>query len=215
MKKIVVISDTHGKESWLDLPKCDILIHCGDFHITSRSELDYANYWFKNQNADIKLFSAGNHDTFLEEIGKDKCKELLTHVRYLENETIEVEGLKMYFSHHTPFFNSWAFMYPRRSLDAKRIWEKIPYGLDFLITHGPAYQILDYSKFENKSVGCEVLQREIFKKQPSTHLYGHIHENGGQHINTSGIDFYNCSVLNGEYKLVNQPTVIEVKDATI
>lgn len=40
--RVVIVSDTHGKHEELNLPKGDILIHCGDFtsygrlqHITS------------------------------------------------------------------------------------------------------------------------------------------------------------------------------------
>lgn len=29
--KIVIISDTHGHHSKLDIPEADLLIHCGDF----------------------------------------------------------------------------------------------------------------------------------------------------------------------------------------
>jgi len=208
--RIVVISDTHKQEPYLTLPEGDILIHCGDMGCNYPLDVQIMNDWFGEQDFRYKLCVAGNHDTELQRIGKSMCKELLTHVRYLENEEIEIEGLKFWGSPHTPEFNSWAYMYPRRSLDAKQIWEKIPYGLDFLITHGPAYQMLDYSKFENKAVGCEVLQREIFKKQPKRHIFGHIHEQGSQYLEKDGINFFNCSVLNGEYKLSYKPTIIEV-----
>jgi len=67
---------------------------------------------------------------------------------------------------------------------------------------------------DGKSCGCEVLQREIFKKKPNFHLFGHIHSCYGYKKFQNTI-CYNTSVLDDKYKLVNQPTVIEVKDATI
>ena len=139
--KFCIISDTHGKEAWLDLPKCDILIHCGDFHITSLAELEYANRWFAQQKAKYSILVAGNHDSYIEHIGKDVAKSLFTNVIYLENELIEIEGLRIYGSPWSPEFNNWSFMYPRCSLDAKKIWKKIPENLDILVTHAPPYGI--------------------------------------------------------------------------
>lgn len=205
--RVVAISDSHGKEAWLDLPKGDILIHCGDFHITSLAELEYANRWFGQLDFKHIVFVAGNHDTYLEHIGKDMTKSLFTNVIYLEDEMIEIEGLRIYGSPHSPKFNNWSFMYPRCSLDAKQIWEKIPENLDILVTHCPPYNILD-KNYENKSCGCEVLQRVIFDKKPNFSLFGHIHGGYGSEI-IDNIHFYNVSVLDEKYKLTNKPTIIE------
>jgi len=207
--KICAISDTHGKEAWLDLPKGDILIHCGDFHITSLAELEYANRWFGRQSFRYKCFVAGNHDTYIEHIGKEVAKSLFTNVIYLENELIEIEGLRIYGSPYVPYSNNWSFMYQRCSLEAKNIWSKIPYNLDVLITHGAIYGVLDRNSSDIRC-GCEVLAREIMKKKPKRHLFGHIHGNGGLSITQANIDFYNCSVLNEEYKLTNKPTILEI-----
>lgn len=207
--KICIISDTHGKDSWLDLPKCDILIHCGDFYITSLAELEYANRWFGRQKANYKILVAGNHDTYLEHIGKDVAKSLFTNVIYLENELVEIEGLRIYGSPYSPEFNNWSFMYQRCSLEAKNIWQQIPENLDILVTHAPPYGILDRNLSDIRC-GCEVLQREILKKKPKLSCFGHIHRYGGQSTTQENIDFYNCSVLDEEYKLKNKPTIIEI-----
>ena len=209
MITVVAISDSHGLESYLDLPKGDILIHCGDFHITSLAELEYANRWFGKQNFTHKIYVAGNHDTEIEKIGKDKTKSLFTNVIYLESDLVEIEGLRFYGSPYTPYFNNWSFMYQRCSLEAKRIWEKIPYNLDFLITHGACYGILDRNLSDIRC-GCEVLAREIMKKKPKRHLFGHLHRYGGQSITQENIDFYNCSVLDEKYKRTNKLTIIEI-----
>lgn len=207
--KVVAISDTHCKEVWLDLPKGDILIHCGDFHITTFAELEYANRWFGQQDFKHKIYGAGNHDTYIEHIGKDMTKSLFTNVTYLEDEMIEIEGLRIYGSPWSPAFNQWSFMKPRQSLDLKRIWEKIPEKLDILVTHCPPYGILDRNLSDFRC-GCEVLAREIINKKPKRHLFGHIHKYGGQSITQANVDFYNCSVLNEEYKLSNKPTILEI-----
>lgn len=209
MKKIIAVGDTHGKENWLDLPKSDILIHCGDMHITSLQELYHMNEWFGQQDFDYKICIAGNHDTHLERIDKKQCKQLFTNAIYLENDYLEIEGLKIYGSPYTPEFNNWSFMYQRRSKEANDLWKQIPDNLDLLISHGPPYQILDKNQ-NNENCGCEVLQREVFIKMPKRHLFGHIHGYGHQYIEKERIKFYNTSVLDETYKLTHKITEIEI-----
>lgn len=209
MTKIIAISDTHGKEAWLDLPECDILLFCGDFGIVDKQLLSYANYWFGKQKAKHKIFVAGNHDRELEQIGKYKTKELFTNVIYLENDLVEVEGLKIYGSPFSPEFNHWSFMYQRCGKTAKRIWEKIPENLDILVTHCPPYGILDRN-YTDERCGCEVLVRELFDKRPKYHFFGHIHGYGETIETQEDTTFINCSVLNEEYKLKNNPIILEL-----
>jgi len=209
MIRIVVISDTHGQEYNVKIPKCDIFIHCGDSYIDSMLRLHMVNDWLKTIDAKHKIIIAGNHDTYLQELGYDLCKQLFTNGIYLQNTTIEIDGLKIWGSPHTPAFMSWAFMYPRKSIKAKQIWKQIPKNLDILITHGMPYQILDYSKYQKEHAGCKILQREVFKKKPKYYFGGHIHEAHG-HVKKEGIKFYNVSVLDGDYKLVYKPTIIYI-----
>jgi len=207
--KIIAISDTHGKDMWLNLPKCDILLFCGDFGIYDKSSLFYANYWFNKQDATHKIFVAGNHETYLQKIGKEKCKELFPNVIYLQDELIEIEGLRIYGSPWCPEFNRWAFMKPRRSEDLKEIWSKIPENLDFLLTHCPPYGVLDRNTNDERC-GCEVLIRELINKRPKRHLFGHIHGLGKKSVTQEDISFFNCSVLDEDYEMTNNPTIIEI-----
>lgn len=45
--------------------------------------------------------------------------------------------------------------------------------IDMLITHGPAHGILDLN------LGCKILKKFILKQKPVYHIFGHIHETGG------------------------------------
>jgi Icc-related predicted phosphoesterase len=209
MIRVVAISDTHGSEHLLSLPKADILIHCGDFHITNLNELEYANRWFGSQNFKYRILVAGNHDTYVEKIGKEMAKSLFTNVWYLEEDMIEIEGLKIYGSPFSPEYNNWAFMYTRRSLEAKKIWEKIPNNIDILATHTMPYGILD-TNYCNQHCGCEVLAREVFRKNPKIHIGGHLHNEGGTSKEMFDTTFYNVSLLNEKYQLTNKPTIIEI-----
>ena len=66
--KILMISDTHGQHRKLNnLPKSDILIHCGDISVNGCPESfeDFAD-WFENlQQFTYKIVIAGNHDLTL------------------------------------------------------------------------------------------------------------------------------------------------------
>ena len=65
--RVVCISDTHGKHRSIPIPKCDILIHAGDFSVTGEQHfIQDLNEYFKElkQNNIVKeiICIAGNHD---------------------------------------------------------------------------------------------------------------------------------------------------------
>lgn len=211
-KKIVIIGDTHREEHNIEFPHGDILIHTGDYDIYEMSNLIWLNEWFGNLDFKQIICIAGNHETYLPQLGKEKIKNILTNAIYLEHEYLELEGLKIFGSPYTPEFFNWAFMYPRCSEDAKNLWKQIPKNLDILITHGPPYNILDVNK-RKQHCGCEVLEREVFNKKPKNHVFGHIHtvsKNDPKYLKKEGINFYNVSLLNENYELVYKPTVINI-----
>lgn len=206
MEKIVIISDTHRGEHQVKLPQGDILIHCGDYDIYNMSHLIWLNKWFNSLDFKHIIFIGGNHDFLFQSLPNPQ--EYFDKAIYLHNRGIEIEGIKFWGSPHTPTFGNWAFMYPRCSVDAKNLWNQIPENLDFLITHGPPYQILDVNR-EGEHCGCEVLQREVFKKKPKYHVFGHIHpsitDNKKVVNNTT---FINASLLNESYDMIYKPVEI-------
>ena len=214
MIRVCVVSDTHGQHQNLKISKCDIFIFAGDANIKSLQELYAFNDWFGQINAKYCVIIAGNHDEYLQEIGQAWCEHLFTNAIYLQDKEITIEGLKIYGSPWTPEFNNWSFMKPRGSYELRKIWKQLPEDLDILVTHGPPAQILD-KNLNNQACGCKALQREIFKKKPKRHIFGHIHECGHQHIEKIGIEFYNASVLNGHYELVNKPVILEINNEKI
>jgi hypothetical protein len=67
-----------------------------------------------------------------------KLKEICT---YLQHESVEIEGLKIFGSPYQPLFYNWGFQY--HASRAEEIWSAIPKDTDILITHGPPHGILD------------------------------------------------------------------------
>ena len=207
--KITAISDTHGQHHALKLPPGDILLHAGDVSKRGRPHevQDFIN-WFAAQDYEHKIFIAGNHDFFFEKYSQAEIETYLRpEITYLNDSGITIDGLKIWGSPVQPWFYDWAFN-RQRGADIDRHWQLIPEDTDILITHGPPYGILDRTA-RNELVGCEMLLKRIEEIKPKISLFGHIHEAYGL-VEKEGTTFVNASVLNLEYRLVNDAVVLEV-----
>lgn len=204
--KITVISDTHGQHAKLILPLGDMIIHCGDISPEGTiAEINGFLDWFYGIPYKYKVLIAGNHD-WLFETSSHLAKSMIPEgIIYLEDNMVEIEGIKIYGTPVSPPFCEWAFN--RGPSQIIRYWEKIPSGLDILITHCPPYGILDYVDYEGDGVGCKLLREELDRIRPRFHCFGHVHERYGT-LKTDETTFINASVLNGEYVLTNKPKEI-------
>ena len=207
--KIIAISDTHNYHGLLQLPTGDLLLHAGD--VSGRgTEQEVRNFleWFARQDFTHKIFIAGNHDFFFERMPASLIQSIIPdNIIYLNDSGAEIEGINIWGSPIQPWFFDWAFQ-RQRGAEISQHWQMIPEDTDILITHGPAYGILDKT-IRNESVGCEDLLNRIKKVKPKYFISGHIHEAYGveQHGATT---FVNASVLDVQYKLVNRPIVLAI-----
>lgn len=202
--QITTISDTHGLHQQLQLPGGDLLIHSGDVCNRGTQE-EAANFidWFEKQPYTYKVFIAGNHDFFFENFTQQEIQNILPkNIFYLNDSSIKIEGITIWGSPITPEFHNWAFN-KKRGKEINKHWQQIPNNIDILITHGPAYGILDKT-FRNQNVGCKELLKVIENIQPKYHIFGHIHEDFGmfQNQNTT---FINTSSLDFNYKMRKNP----------
>jgi Icc-related predicted phosphoesterase len=218
-KKITFISDTHNKHKHLTskgmgniLGSGDILVHAGDStSMGQKHEINEFLKWFSNTDFEHKIFIAGNHDFGFEQ-KTDIDQEFKDFgITYLFDNDITIDGIKFYGSPWQPEFHNWAFNLPRGDELAAK-WEKIPDDVDILITHGPAYGILDYAPIGGH-VGCEELYRKIVEVKPKIHVCGHIHDSYGQK-SMGGIEFLNASTLNDRYEYAHKPIVVEYDTET-
>jgi len=186
--KIWCISDTHNKHEFLEVPKgIDMVIHSGDASsqkIPALNEHELLNFlhWFGRLDIKYKIFVPGNHDTSLED-GLVRRSDIPESVIYLEHESVEIEGIKIFGSPYTPAFGSnWAFNVPRSKL--KVYWDEIPADTDILIVHGPPKGILDLTQYDTRpggdgnslfQCGCKFLLDRIKEIQPKYNIFGHIH----------------------------------------
>lgn len=180
--KIWHISDTHTYHYLLSIPEgIDMVIFSGD---CSNPKSLYLNEpqvrefirWYSSLNIKYKIFVAGNHDTSVEKGYINKMDFQSNGIIYLENDFIEIEGLKIWGSPYTPTYGEWAFMKARHKIGV--LWENIPLDTDIVIIHGPPKGILDLSynhKNELEFCGDKALLNKIKEINPKLMLFGHIH----------------------------------------
>ena len=195
----VCISDTHGHHRQISLPKGDVLVHTGDFSKGGTvEEVKDFFLWCSAQPFKHKIVIAGNHDALLHHsyylsswkrfirrrYTQKELNDLVAFIRdlekvhYLQDEGIELYGLKIYGSPWQPTFFNWAFNADRGESCAA-IWKKIPSDIDILLTHGPPLGYGDLCA-TRKRAGCVDLLHHIqYRIRPRVHVFGHIHEGAG------------------------------------
>lgn len=207
--QLVAVSDTHWKLDELKLPKGDIFVFAGDWSVSNGGVSDaikFANYVHKLKFKH-KLVIAGNHD-FAAQHESSLVKQLFKEAGaiYLQDESVVIDGLKFWGSPWSPEFMNWAFMKPDYELT--KVYNGIDPDTDILITHTPPYGTLDrLPSFEN--VGSHALEDAVHRVKPSVHIFGHIHCGYGVEYSDNTV-YYNVSVCDDNYNLVNKPTVLEV-----
>ena len=197
--KILHLSDTHNCHHRLrDLPEADVVVHSGDFCMvgTDKEAIDFLN-WFCDLPYKHKIFICGNHDECL--YGAN-IEGLDSNVHFLCNSSIEIEGTKFY---GIPMFLT-DCVTERQNLN----YANIPNDTDVLITHSPAYGILDYD--DNIHYGSEELLEKISTLKLKAHLFGHIHAQHGVSM-LNGTFFSNGAIMNSNYSSLSIPKIIETK----
>lgn len=196
--KILHLSDTHGCHRSLgELPDADVVIHSGDFCMVGSEQeaIDFLN-WFCDLPHKHKIFICGNHDDCL--YGAD-ISGLDNNVHYLCNSGIEIDGIRFY---GVPMFLEDCVT----DRQAKNI-AKIPLDTDVLITHSPAYGILDFD--DGINYGSEEILSRIAIVKPRLHLFGHIHAQHGM-TTINGTSYSNAAIMNADYTKLNQPNLIDI-----
>ena len=222
------ISDTHSAH--LKIPQnwfyeSDIAVCGGDFtNIGGYDDCISFQKWFSELPCRYHVLIAGNHDLSFDIENKGKirefssknpkdndwnlCKSVITECKkliYLEENSVEIEGLKIWGSPYSPFFCNWGF--PTTEDDREYRWSKIPKDHHIIITHGPPIGILD-TLYNGNTSGCSELYKRIFETKPLVHIFGHIHEAYGI-LKKDNIIFLNASILNFHYKVQNLPIYID------
>ena len=157
--KIFAFSDTHGMYRRLVVPAgTDILICAGDAcEGFNPADLQDFFTWYAAIPAELRIFVPGNHDRIFDTDPLRARNMVPDSVALLESEGMEYDGIN--------FFSVPARPYLKGPVS-------IPSGIDFLITHGPAYGCLD------RDSGDKNLYLAVAGARPGYHVFGHVHEEG-------------------------------------
>lgn len=213
--KILATSDLHGELPTISAP-ADLLALIGDIFIDA-SEPEQMLWlrrelipWLSTIPVNEVLLVGGNHDFVLE---TKVCREFLARedlpvqVTYLEDKTIERNGLTIHGSPWTHRPTAWAF---NREEDLLYdTWKNLA-EIDILMTHSPPYGILDEA-FNGKwmeSMGSKSLLKIVESNPPKLHLFGHIHPAAGVKT-TQETTFVNVSRMAEAYNPINPFLLID------
>jgi predicted phosphohydrolase len=179
--RFVCMSDTHNEIEKIHIPNGDVFIHCGDAvkHRTSSRDIVRFNQFVGSLPHKYKLFISGNHCVCLDPTRPDLSQQLLSNMTYLQDQLIDIEGIRIYGSPWRPkrglLYQAEAFGYDPKLIREDK-WSNIPEDLDFLLTHGPPYSIRDYHPLTDERIGCPGLLTEVVTRvRPRVHLFGHMH----------------------------------------
>lgn len=200
---ITLISDTHNKHKQLDVGSGDLLIHAGDATSMGKShEIENFLKWYGQQDYEIKILIAGNHDWGFES-DPDRFSDMasLYGVTLLNDSGTSYRGIKIWGSPVQPEFHGWAFN--RTQATIGKHWDMIPDDTDILITHGPPRGILDLTTGYDPA-GCPLLLAKVRELKPVLHVFGHIHESRGIKDNGDTV-FVNASSLDLRYQPYADP----------
>jgi len=207
---LTIISDTHELHREIDsVPTGDILIHCGDWTMFSKSlnAIEDFNDWLEELPQRHKLCTGGNHEFFLE--ADPSRRSLIDNATLLIDEAVSIDGLNFYGSPLTPLYGS-AFGRPSHS-DRRRHWAKVPDDTHVLICHGPPYGILDRSPGQEEHMGDpELLARCHELPELRLVCFGHVHGAYGME-ERDGVLYVNAALMGLGGELEHAPVVFRIK----
>lgn len=224
--KIIAISDLHGNLIRIS-ESCNVVVIAGDWSPLYMQH-DYTSMmkwindkfipWMKRLHTDHIVFIAGNHDLACtySYFYKDLTKVLKRHdvenkVHYLNRTSITINGVKFYGIPDTEDEYCWAFSKTPGLCD---------YSFDddtyVLITHQPPnIGDIGYIKFYNENYGSDLLRNKLVSSNVRLNICGHIHN--GSHdkhmiesVKGNAIVCCNVSILDDDYKVAFEPTVLEI-----
>lgn len=237
MTKFCLISDTHNLHDQIKIPECEFLIHAGDF--SGRGTVpECASFfnWFSVQPAKFKLAICGNHDKLAQK-DPNLFKSLIpSNVIYLQDNGVEIDGIKFYGTPWQPYFYDWAFnglesrgiqgfLYnggPGLGVTPDRdhpylyeVYGKIPDDTNVLICHGPPrYGNLDnipYNREDDKAGSFELFTVIQRLKDLKLGVFGHFHSGYGVERFDKAL-LCNAALLNENYKVANKPVELDEQD---
>lgn len=229
--KFAVTSDLHGAplsmSDMKQLKGVDTLLIAGDVFEMNRKIKNMVNFFnFIQDEYGVKniIMTPGNHDhnifeAYLEDhpedtgesrrydyiprIYKDEMKEKC-NLDILIDESITLDGIKIFGSPWSPHFLNWAFMKPEGALTYQ--YERIPTDTDILLSHTPPWvkdsdiDAVKWPGLDYHKCGSVALASAIKHYQPQYMFCGHIHSGDHNLLEIGKTKCYNVSYLGEDYE---------------
>ena len=204
---LCLFSDTHALHRDLEMPKATAYVCAGDFTMFSkpRSLIADFNVWLGELRGPVVLIP-GNHESFLEE--DPSARSMLSNATVLINQAVQIMGLQIWGSPITTHDGGAFGM--SSPIARRRILAAIPEDTDIIITHTPAYGILDSTPGSAHHAGCMEVLRAVQRVQPMMHVSGHIHGAYGTE-ELDGTLFANAALLGIEGGIEFSPLLIRLQ----
>lgn len=124
----------------------------------------------------------------------------------VQDEAIELRGLKIWGSPWQLRFFDWAFNLDEPELAAK--YAKIPGDVDVIVSHGPPLGAGDLSS-RGKPLGSPSLTAAIERIRPKLLVAGHIHPAYGIY-NLDATTVVNAALVDDQYRMTRKPIIIDL-----
>lgn len=224
--RFCALSDIHGNLPILE--QCDVVVICGDIvpaDYRQRNNVK-SEYWFKTTflpwvkylHCNKVVFIAGNHDFWMERMGKVEIDKIIKEAGledklfYLMESSVNIDGINIFGTPYCIGPTGWAFI----DIYANRYSNIV--DCDVLLTHQPPYYGnigvgLDFP--ERINFGSAILLNEARKHDIKYWFCGHIHSGEHrEHVTYLKDDkpcvLYNVSYLNEQYHPKYSPVYIDI-----
>lgn len=164
--RVLALSDTHGQHRRLrDLPPADVFLHAGDFTNYGNGAEEFA-LWFHRLPYKLKLLTLGNHEGVdaIAHQTRQHWQSLFGPMLLLDRGVrAEIRGVGL-----TVF-----------GLPHATQAERVPQGVDIVLSHEPPYGILDRTRGGARA-GSERVAELVAATRAPAHVFGHVHAQGGK-----------------------------------
>jgi Icc-related predicted phosphoesterase len=168
-------------------------------------------YWLKSIKCPV-VACAGNHDwPFYKSL--KVVESLNLPWIYLQDDSVIVDGIKIYGTPWQNKFFDWAFNLDGE-VELSKKWELIPNDTDILISHSPPYGVGDNTP-QGLNVGSALLLSRIEHVKPALSVFGHIHNGRGAYKLSYDTPCpydtlcLNASVVDERYRMVYNPWIVK------
>uniref|UniRef100_A0A5S6QBU4 Calcineurin-like phosphoesterase domain-containing protein n=1 Tax=Trichuris muris TaxID=70415 RepID=A0A5S6QBU4_TRIMR len=236
--RFVCIADTCSKHDQCKVPDGDVLIVAGNFTtcghpdeirafnnylgllphkhkvlVPGESELTLDKTWLSRQKPPVRTLKRRSKSVygFREDSMKHALRkamftqrintadDLLTNCVFLCDNDVEINGIRIY---GTPCITDCEKQVER--------WNRIPMGIDILVTHIPPLGYGDVKENGVRSGCAELLQSVVNRVKPQFHVFGQTVRGYGRYTNGT-TQFVNCCICDAKMNPKNEAVIFDFK----